>query len=55
MGKYSGFGQSNIPGFIPVYSGLFRIFRDFIPDIQGLFQRELCAPRYPFLKKKIKR
>jgi hypothetical protein len=21
--KYSGFGQENIPGFIPVYSGLF--------------------------------
>jgi hypothetical protein len=26
MVKYSGFGQENIPGFIPVYSGLFQIF-----------------------------
>ncbi len=46
-GKCSGFGLANIPGFIPVYSGL---FRDFIPDIPGLFQRELNGPWYPFLK-----
>jgi hypothetical protein len=26
-GVYSGFSWANIPGFIPVYSNLFRIFR----------------------------
>jgi hypothetical protein len=52
--KYSGFGRENIPGFIPVYSGLFRMFRDFIPDIPGLFQRKFYEPKSNSLKSKHK-
>jgi hypothetical protein len=53
-GKYSGFGRANIPGFIPVYSGLFRIFRDFIPDIPGLFKGKCMNPNTHILKSKVK-
>jgi hypothetical protein len=33
-----------------VYSGLFRIFWDFIPDVPGLFQRKLYGPKSNILK-----
>jgi hypothetical protein len=41
-GKYYGFGQANLPRFIPVYSGY-----------AGIFQREQYRPQYPYLKPNI--
>ncbi len=43
-GVYRGGGGLNIPVLVG------QIFRDFIQDIPGLFQRELYGLRYPFLK-----
>jgi hypothetical protein len=44
-GGDSGLGQENIPEFIPEYSGLFW----FIPDISGLFQKNIFNPTTQFI------
>ncbi len=46
-GRYSGNGKSVFRDFIPVYSSLLLIFRDFIPDIPGLFEEKGYRPKDP--------